>query len=275
MRRLTGGLLGSFAVLCATTFSVIGLGIGTAAATDYNPTGILICVNKSNSSVKVAVHAKCQSGYRLVRIAARGPVGAAGPTGPVGPAGIQGVPGPIGATGPQGSTGGTGPAGATGATPSLYFGSFYDTSTQSNPTANTAMAMTLNEVTNGVNGALAQGVSVVNGSKITIANAGKYNIQFSAQIYKNSSGTDLVDIWLAKNGTNVSWTNTQITLTGTGGIKYVASWNFVEDAAAGDYFQLMWSSADVTAQILTVPAQNTPSRPGIPGLIVTVNSVGF
>lgn len=78
--------------------------------------------------------------------------------------------------------------------------------------------MTFNEVTDGLNGVIANGVSVVSGSRITLANAGIYNIQFSAQIDKSDAGNDDIDIWLAKNGANVSWTNTSQTLVGaTGG----------------------------------------------------------
>jgi hypothetical protein len=133
--------------------------------------------------------------------------------------------------------------------------------------------MTLNEVTDGVNGVIANGVSVVSSSRITMANAGVYDIQFSAQIDKSDSGNDEIDIWLAKNGANLSWTNTKQTLVGATEEKYIAAWNFVVSAAAGDYFELMWSSADVNMQIVTVPASVSPARPGVPSLLVTVTQV--
>jgi hypothetical protein len=133
--------------------------------------------------------------------------------------------------------------------------------------------MTLNEVTDGQNGAISRGVSVVSGTRITIANAGIYDIQFSAQIDKTDGGNDDIDIWLAKNGQNLSWTNTRQTLVGTTTEKYVAAWNFVVQASASDYFELMWSSADVDMRILAQVAETGPDRPGIPSLIVTVTQV--
>lgn len=154
-----------------------------------------------------------------------------------------------------------------------YYGSFYDTSNQLNPVASIARPMTLNEVTSGVNGVISNGISVVSGSRITMANTGVYNVEFSAQIDKTDSGSDDIDIWLAKNSANVAWTNTRQTLTGSSGEKYIAAWNFIVSAVAGDYFELMWSSADVNMQIVTVPASVSPARPGVPSLLVTVTQV--
>jgi hypothetical protein len=154
-----------------------------------------------------------------------------------------------------------------------YYGAFYDTSIQTNPIANTARSVILNEVTDGQNGVIANGVSVVSGSRITLANAGIYNLEFSIQIDKSDSGNDDIDIWLAENGANVSWTNTTQTLVGATEEKYIAAWNFMVSAHAGDYFELMWSSPDTFMRLVTVPAQVSPARPGVPSVIVSVMQV--
>lgn len=232
---------------------------------------LVVCVNKTTGHIYAKGKKPCRKGHRKVIIDLKRPSVIPGP---------QGATGPVGATGPQGpagATGATGPAGATGAMgpqfPS-YYGVFYDTTTQTNPVANTAMPMTFNEVTNGVNGVVANGVSIASGSRITLAHAGIYNIQFSAQIDKTDSGDDDIDIWLAKNGTNLSWTNTRQTLSGTGTQKFIAAWNFVVAASAGDYFELKWSSADTGMQLLAAVAASGPARPGIPSVILTVTYVG-
>ncbi len=149
----------------------------------------------------------------------------------------------------------------------MYYGSFYSTQDQASAGANTANKMTLN-VTE-----LSNGVSIVSNSRITIANAGIYNIAFSAQFDKTDSGDDNVDIWLCKNGSNVSNSNTEMVLTGNNG-KHVAAWNFFVNAAAADYFELCWSSPDANVFINYVAAQSTPTRPAIPSIILTVNKVG-
>lgn len=151
--------------------------------------------------------------------------------------------------------------------PLYYFGSFYSTADQTNAGANLVNKMTYNATD------FANGVSIVSNSRITIANAGFYNIQFSAQFDKTDSGDDTVDIWLCKNGNPVANMNTQTTLVGNGG-KHVAAWNFFVQATAGDYYELCWSSPDASVFLNYVAAQSTPTRPAIPSVILTVNKVG-
>ena len=147
-----------------------------------------------------------------------------------------------------------------------YYGAFYSTQDQTNAGATTANKMTYN-VTD-----LSSGVTIVSNSRITIANGGVYNIQFSAQLDKTDSGDDVVDIWLCKNGSNVANTNTQITLVGNNG-KHVAAWNFVVQAQAGDYYELCWSSPDAAVFLNYVAAASTPTRPAIPSVILTVTQI--
>ena len=151
--------------------------------------------------------------------------------------------------------------------PQSYYGSFYSTQDQTNAGATSVNKMTLNTTD------LSNGVSIVSNSRITIANAGIYNIQFSAQVFKTSGGTSKIDIWLCKNGSNVANTNTEMEVTGNSHGS-VAAWNFFVNAAAGDYYELCWSSADTTMQLDYTTAQTTPTRPAIPSVILTVNKVG-
>lgn len=147
-----------------------------------------------------------------------------------------------------------------------FYGSFYSTQDQTNEGATATNKMTLN-VTD-----IASGVSIVSSSRVSIANAGIYNIQFSAQLDKTDSGDDTVDIWLCKNGDPVANTNTQITLTGNNG-KHVAAWNFVVQASAGDYYELCWHSADTGVFLNYVAAASNPTRPAIPSVILTVTQI--
>lgn len=119
---------------------------------------------------------------------------------------------------------------------------------------------------------ISRGISVVSDSRITMAKAGIYNIQFSAQLDKTDSGDDTVQIWLRKNGNNVANTNTETTLVGNAG-KHVAAWNFVVQASAGDYYEIAWHSADTAVFINYIAAASTPTRPAIPSVIVTVTQV--
>jgi len=203
-----------------------------------------------------------------------GPAGAAGADGAVGPTGPTGPQGPIGDTGPTGPQGPIGPTGPTGPAANSYYGTFYDTGTQTNPVANVQHIMPLSEFTPGVNGVIADGVSVTGGNTIQIAHAGVYNIQFSAQFVKTDQGTDNVDIWLRSNNAAVPQTDSQIAM-GQDIKKVIAAWNFVVSAADNDTFQLAWLAADTTIKLNSTAARtvNGVDIPAIPSLIVTVTQV--
>ena len=148
------------------------------------------------------------------------------------------------------------------------YGSFYSTQTQTN-VAGTARSMSLNttDITNGVS---ISGSTDPFNTYIKTQNAGVYNIQFSAQIDKSDAGKDEIWIWLRKNGTDLTDTATSIQLTGNADHQ-VAAWNFFANAAANDYFQLMWYSPDANVRLHAEPAFGVV--PGIPSLIVTANRV--
>ena len=148
------------------------------------------------------------------------------------------------------------------------YGSFYSTQTQTN-VAGTARSMSLNttDISNGVS---ISGSTNPYNTYIKVENAGVYDIQFSAQIDKTDSGTDEMWIWIRKNGIDLTNTATAVTLTGNS-TQYVAAWNWFVNAAANDYYQLMWYSPDANIRLHAETA--TASYPSIPSLIVTANRV--
>jgi hypothetical protein len=148
------------------------------------------------------------------------------------------------------------------------YGSFYSTQIQTN-VAGTARSMSLN-ITDITNGVSISGSTDPFNTYIKTQNAGVYDIQFSAQVDKTDSGTDEIWIWLRKNGTDISDSATSIQLVGNGA-HYVAAWNFFVNAAANDYFQLMWYSPDANVRLHAESAFGVV--PGIPSLIVTANRV--
>lgn len=145
-------------------------------------------------------------------------------------------------------------------TPYLYG---YDTTTQTNAVKNVAHAMTFNTIT------ATHSINIVDSSKIYFEKAGTYNIQFSAQFDKTDAGDDDVDIWFSKNGTNIPYSNSRITLHGNDA-KALPSWNFVESVNSGDYIEIYWSSSDDAMRILSQGTQSSPNRPEIPSTIITV-----
>jgi hypothetical protein len=148
------------------------------------------------------------------------------------------------------------------------YGSFYDTTTQTNPVGNIPRSMSLNTtaITNGVS---VSGSTNPFNTYIKTETAGVYNIQFSAQIDKTDSGEDNIDIWLRKNGIDLIDTATSLTLPKNNN-KLVAAWNWFVSSATNDYYQIIWSSADTSMRLF---AQPQDGHPGIPSVIVTANRI--
>ena len=227
----------------------------------------------SNCNVALLVDRLSGSGTLVnARFTVAGEIGAQGPTGltgPIGPAGPQGIQGVQGVPGTNGLNGQNGQNGINGLVPA--YGSFRDTTTQQVDSVNTPKAMTFNQITPGVNGVSANGVSVQFSSHIVVARTGTYNVQFSAQLTKTDSGNDVMDIWLRKNGVDVAFSNSEITITAS--LRQVATSNYIIDLAAGDYVELMYSSADIATRILAIAPQTNPVRPAGPSITVAITQV--
>jgi len=161
------------------------------------------------------------------------------------------------------AAGGSGPAGPTW---EGWYGSFSDSTTQT-ITANTATPITFNttEESNGVTVGSPT-------SRLVIANAGTYNVQFSAQVDKTDGGQDDATIWLRVDGTNVARTATDLTVDQSAR-RLVAAWNFVYTFTAGQYVELVWSSPDLSMRLLAASARTGPVRPAVPSVICTVTRV--
>jgi hypothetical protein len=148
----------------------------------------------------------------------------------------------------------------------VAYGSFYDTTTQTNPTASTVNLISYNSTQH------SNGVSIVDNTKITVETPGTYNLQFSAQVDKTDAGSDVIDIWFRKNGNDIPWSNTRLTSQGNND-KIVASWNYIDSLDGGDYMQIAWSSPDTDVRLYAEGTQSSPTRPAIPSVILTINKI--
>ena len=159
----------------------------------------------------------------------------------------------------------------TAATQLGYYGAWQDNITQTAAADNTAYAMIYRTVD------LSNGVTVVtdgtNLTRITFANTGIYNIQFSAQLQNLSTTTEDVTIWLRKDGVDLPATGSIVGLAQrkSAGDPYhtIASWNFVLSVVAGEYYQLMWSTTNHTDVIIPAYSAVSPA-PSVPSIILTV-----
>jgi len=147
-------------------------------------------------------------------------------------------------------------------------GSFYDTTTQTNPVASAVNLMRLNSVY-GSNSDTQYAIKK-NTDRVYITQTGVYNIAFSAQLDKTGGGADNVFIWIRVNGQNVAHSATKIVIDGPNN-EIVAAWNWVLTLANKDYIELAWQSPDTNVVLLAVPASG--NIPEIPSVILTVTWV--
>jgi len=155
------------------------------------------------------------------------------------------------------------------------YASFYDADT-ANQTGSTTAATAVEFATAAVVGA---GITVVSNSRITFAAAGTYRINASLQ-FDNSGAVDrYVDIWFAKNGTDIANTNGRIVVpkAGDGGTNLVA-YEIFETVTAGQYIEIYWcpQNTSVTLHYRAAVAANpgvTPAIPATPPAIVVAQRI--
>ena len=112
------------------------------------------------------------------------------------------------------------------------------------------------------------GISIVSGSRITFANTGMYNIQFSAQVFTQTGAN--VYIWLKKNGTNVADSAGRVGPTANNTYN-ITAWNYVDTFTSGSYVEIAYQSDQTNTQFQYATA--TGNIPAIPAIIATVTQV--
>ena len=152
---------------------------------------------------------------------------------------------------------------------SYYLSAYHTNSIYLTGSAYSIYSMSFNttDLSNGIS------ISGSDNSKIKFYNNGVYNIQFSAQIDKTNSSNHKLYIWLAKNGTNVAYSNTAVAIFGGSNEESVAAWNFYTQASVGDYYQLLMATTDSNV-LIQADASPSGSIPAIPSIILTVGRVG-
>jgi hypothetical protein len=152
-----------------------------------------------------------------------------------------------------------------------YWGSFWDTTTQTAASANTPYLITLNNADSNNNG-----VSVVSGSRITFTNAGTYSLTFSVQFTNHSNALGNTQIWLRKNGSDLPDTNSHFDVPDKQGSSYssqVLTVNFAFSVAASDYIELVWQTTNTNVYLETLVAGG--SYPRTPSVIFTATQVMY
>jgi hypothetical protein len=151
------------------------------------------------------------------------------------------------------------------------YGAFQDSTDQTAASTTVAYPVTFNTTD------FSNGVSVVSNSRITVANPGLYNLQFSIQLTNTTNATQDVDIWFRVNGTNVANSNSRFGLAPrkAPGDPYhiIAALNYFLNLNATDYVEIMWRTTDTGVSIEQYPVSASPTRPAVPSAIATMTFV--
>jgi hypothetical protein len=150
-------------------------------------------------------------------------------------------------------------------------GAFQDSTDQTAANTTTAYAVTFNTTD------FSNGVTIASGSRITVADSGIWNLQFSIQFTNTTNASQDVDIWFRVNGTNVANSNSRFGFAPRKGVgdpyHTIAALNYFVSLNATDYVEIMWRPTDIGVQIEQYAAGTSPTRPAVPSAIVTMSFV--
>ena len=150
-------------------------------------------------------------------------------------------------------------------------GAFQDSTNQVAANTTTAYAVTFNTTD------FSNGVTVASNSRITVADAGIWNLQFSIQFTNTTNASQDVDVWFRVNGTNSANSNSRFGFAPRKGVgdpyHIIAAMNYFLSLNATDYVEIMWRPTDVGVSIEQYAASASPTRPAVPSAIATVSFV--
>jgi hypothetical protein len=150
-------------------------------------------------------------------------------------------------------------------------GAFQDSTDQVAANTTTAYAVTFNTTD------FSSGVTMASNSRITVADAGIWNLQFSIQLKNTTNDGQDVDIWFRKNGTNIANSNSRFHLVarkGSGDPSHIiAALNFFVSMNSNDYIEIMWRTENTGVSIEAFETSVSPTRPAVPSAIVTMSFV--
>ena len=151
------------------------------------------------------------------------------------------------------------------------YGAFQDSTDQTAASTTVAYPVTFNTTD------FSNGVTVASNSRITVTDAGIWNLQFSIQLTNTTNASQDVDIWFRVNGTNVDNSNSRFGLAPrkSPGDPYhiIAALNYFVSLNATDYVEIVWKTTDTGVSIEQYPASVSPTRPAVPSAIVTMSFV--
>jgi len=143
------------------------------------------------------------------------------------------------------------------------YGTFYTTADQ-------AIGVNTATVINGSWVEADSNKTYLDGSRIYVQESGDYFVQFSAMFIKTNASSGTASMWYRKNGVDIPYSNTKITLAGNNS-EITMTVSLIVDLDAGDYIQFVASASNTNTFI---SADSAGVGPAVPGIIATLNLIG-
>ena len=160
---------------------------------------------------------------------------------------------------------------------SAPYGAFQDTATQT-LVANTATAMRFNQTD------YANDVSIVSGTKITVKNAGIYNLQWSGEFQNSDNAIHDISVWLRQDGPGAG-----VDIPGSRGLiacparksaaagdegHALVGWNYFIRLEANEFVEIWWAATSALVTLSAFPAMTTPYiAPSTASVVATMSYV--
>lgn len=150
-----------------------------------------------------------------------------------------------------------------------YYGSFYDTTTQTVSAISPFVTKALFNSTY-----LSNGVKVGSTtSQIIVSKAGDYNFIVITEFSKANASTDTVFYWCRVNNVDIPNSTSSVTFGGNS-TKTSITFNIMLTMNFGDYFEFCWASTDSAMQsVASAAVTGPPPLPATPSFVLTVTQL--
>jgi hypothetical protein len=124
----------------------------------------------------------------------------------------------------------------------------------------------------------ANGVSIAS-SKITVENAGIYNLQWSGQFQNTDNQIQDISVWLKQNGTDIVGSTGLFSIparkSASAGEEAhsLVGWNYFVSLTAGQYIEIYWSATLASVSLQYYAATTGPVRPATQSVVATLSFV--
>lgn len=120
-------------------------------------------------------------------------------------------------------------------------------------------------------------VSLTGTTRMTVANAGIYNMQFSVQLENGDNAPQDVYLWLKQNGTDIIGSTGKVGMPQRKAVNNpshdIKGWNYFLSMNAGDYVEVWWSTDGIDVTIPNYIATPLPTKPSTASVVATLSFV--